>query len=121
MRIRVVAQTTEAFAAWEKEQLAVPPVPQNGEAAEGAKYFQQLSCASCHSIRGTDAQGTIGPDLTHVASRQTLAAGRLDNTPANLAKWLLEPDQVKPGSRMPNLHLPRQQQDSLVAYLETLQ
>jgi len=121
MRIRVVAQTPEAFSAWEQAQLRVPATPENGEAMEGAKYFQELSCASCHTIRGTDAQARIGPDLTHVASRETLAAGRLDNTPANLAKWLLEPDLVKPGCRMPNLHLPRQQQDSLVAYLETLQ
>jgi len=120
MRIRVVAQTPGAFAEWEKEQLAVPATPTEGEAGEGAKYFQELSCASCHTIRGTAAEARIGPDLTHVASRETLAAGRLDNTPANLAKWLLEPDLVKPGCHMPNLHLPRQQQDALVAYLETL-
>jgi cytochrome c oxidase subunit 2 len=120
MRIRVVAQTPETFAAWEKEQLAVPATPTEGEPGEGAKYFQELSCASCHTIRGTAAGARIGPDLTHVASRETLAAGRLDNTPANLAKWLLEPDLIKPGCHMPNLHLPRQQQDALVAYLETL-
>lgn len=121
MRIRVIAQTPADFRQWEQAQLVVPTTPSAGLAAQGAQDFQELSCASCHTIRGTAANERIGPDLTHVASRQTLAAGRLDNTPANLAKWLLDPGLVKPGCKMPNLHLPRQQQDSLVAYLETLQ
>lgn len=121
MRIRVIAQTLDDFQKWQQSQLAIPPLPLTGEAAQGARDFQALSCASCHAIRGTQANERIGPDLTHVASRQTIAAGRLDNTPANLATWLLDPDLVKPGCKMPNLHLPRQQQDALVAYLETLQ
>ena len=120
MRIRVIAQTSEDFAKWEQAQLAVPPAPSTGDAAQGAQDFQELSCASCHTIRGTPANARIGPDLTHVASRETIAAGRLDNTPATLARWLLEPNLVKPGCKMPNLHLPRQQQCALVAYLETL-
>jgi cytochrome c oxidase subunit 2 len=120
MRIRVVAQTPEDFAKWQQAQLAVPLTPTGGDAAQGAQDFQQLSCASCHTIRGTAAKERIGPDLTHVASRQTIAAGRLENTPGNLATWLLEPDLVKPGCKMPNLHLPREQINSLVAYLETL-
>jgi cytochrome c oxidase subunit II len=113
-------QTPEDFAKWQQAQLAVPPTPHDGDAAQGARDFQQLSCASCHTIRGTAANERIGPDLTHVASRQTIAAGRLENTPENLARWLLEPDLVKPGCKMPNLHLPREQLNSLVAYLETL-
>jgi cytochrome c oxidase subunit 2 len=121
MRIRVVAETPENFRKWQRDQLVIPPPPETGDAAQGAQDFQQLSCASCHTIRGTPANARIGPDLTHVASRQTIAAGRLENTPSNLAKWLLEPDLVKPGCKMPNLHLPRQQQNELVAYLETLQ
>jgi cytochrome c oxidase subunit 2 len=121
MRIRVVAQTLADFQKWEREQLLVPPPPYSKTAAQGAQDFQQLSCASCHTIRGTPANARIGPDLTHVASRQTIAAGRLENTSENLAKWLLEPNLAKPGCKMPNLHLPRQQQGELVAYLETLQ
>ncbi len=121
MRIRVIAQTPADFARWSERQLATPAAPSARAALVGAQFFQQLSCASCHSIRGTAAHGMIGPDLTHVASRETLAAGRLQNTPANLAQWLLEPDLIKPGCHMPNLHLTRQQQDSLVAYLESLQ
>jgi cytochrome c oxidase subunit 2 len=120
MRIRVIAQTPADFARWEQAQLVTPVSPTTGLAAKGAGFFQQLSCASCHTIRGTAAHGVIGPDLTHVASRETLAAGRLQNTPDNLKLWLHEPDLVKPGSRMPNLHLAREQQDSLAAYLEAL-
>ena len=120
MRIRVIAQTPDEFRTWIASQLRIPPIPRTGPAAQGAQDFQTLSCASCHTIRGTAANERIGPDLTHVASRQTIAAGRLDNTPADLAKWLLDPDLVKPGCKMPNLHLPGQQQDDLLAYLETL-
>jgi cytochrome c oxidase subunit 2 len=120
MRIRVVAQTPADYARWMREQETVPAAPTTGEAAQGAAYFQQLSCASCHTIAGTAAHARIGPDLTHVASRDTIAAGRLDNTPANLAQWLLEPDVIKPRSKMPNLHLTREQQSALVAYLEGL-
>jgi cytochrome c oxidase subunit 2 len=117
----VIVQTADDFSKWEQAQLAVPATPASGEAGEGAQDFQQLSCASCHTIRGTPADAKIGPDLTHVASRETIAAGRLENTPATLARWLLEPDLVKPGCMMPNLHLPRQQRYALLAYLETLQ
>jgi cytochrome c oxidase subunit 2 len=120
MRIRVIAQTPSDFAKWEREEMTIAAIPSSGAAAQGAQYFQQMSCASCHTIRGTAAQARIGPDLTHVASRETLAAGRLENTPQNLAQWLVDPDQIKPGCQMPNLHLTRQQRDSLVAYLETL-
>ena len=121
MRIRVIAQNPSDFARWSGQQLATPSAPTAGPALIGAQFFQEFSCASCNSIRGTVTHGMTGPDLTHVASRETLAAGRLQNTPANLAQWLLEPDLVKPGCHMPNLHLTRQQQDSLVAYLESLQ
>jgi cytochrome c oxidase subunit 2 len=120
MRIRVIAQPPAAFRQWELAQLAVPPTPTAGPAAQGARDFQQFSCASCHTIRGTAARARIGPDLTHVATRETLAAGRLENTPANLARWLLEPNLVKPGCKMPNLHLTRDQRTDLVAYLEGL-
>lgn len=122
MRILVIAQTPQDFAAWEGNQARNALPPQQGDEAvvKGAAGFQQLSCASCHTIRGTAAHARVGPDLTHVASRQTLAAGRLENTPANLKEWLHEPDEVKPGCKMPNLYLTEQEQQELVAYLETL-
>ncbi|MGH9504130.1 MAG: cytochrome c oxidase subunit II [Terriglobales bacterium] len=120
MRILVIAQTPDDFARWEAEQESVPEITPTGLAGQGAQYFQQLSCPSCHTVRSTSATSRVGPDLTHVATRETLAAGRLTNTPENLGRWLHEPDVIKPGCKMPNLHLPKNQQDALVAYLETL-
>ncbi|HZD58435.1 MAG TPA: cytochrome c, partial [Anaerolineales bacterium] len=80
----------------------------------------QLPCQSCHWIQGTAAQADIGPNLTHLASRQTIATGVLDNTPENLATWLRNPQAVKPGNHMPDLNLSDAQINELVAYLETL-
>ncbi len=120
MRIRVIAQTPEAFAAWEKQQLATPPPPTAEEAVAGEKLFLDRTCANCHTIAGTAAKGAIGPDLTHLADRETLAAGALTNTPDNLATWLRNPDAVKPGANMPNLDLSAGQIKELVAYLEGL-
>ncbi len=76
--------------------------------------YASMTCDSCHA-----ADVAIGPDLTHFATRQTLAAGRIANTPATLARWLANPDALKPGARMPNFHLTRDQVQVLVAYLET--
>lgn len=119
MRIRVVAQTPAEFSQWQAQQKQVPAVPASEQIALGAQYFQQLSCSNCHAIRGTAATASIAPDLTHLASRETLAAGRMMNTPENLASWLHDPEAMKPGCKMPNLHLVPQQQSALVAYLET--
>ncbi|MEO8726469.1 MAG: cytochrome c oxidase subunit II [Acidobacteriaceae bacterium] len=120
MRIRVIAQSKQEYASWLHQQQQTPALPASGEAAAGLNLFQQLSCANCHTIRGTGTSGTIGPDLTHLASRETLAAGRLNNTPDQLYLWLQQPDIYKPGSHMPNLHLTDMQLHSIVAYLETL-
>jgi cytochrome c oxidase subunit II len=120
MRIRVVAQPEADFKAWEQRQLAVPPAPTSGEAAEGQKFFNQLTCSSCHAVAGTQAKADIGPDLTHVASRETLAAGRLINTPENLGNWISDPQTYKPGAYMPNFNFTPAQDRELVAYLETL-
>jgi cytochrome c oxidase subunit 2 len=121
MRIRVIAQPPAEFKQWEQHQLGIPAKPTGGEAAEGAKLFQkQLTCADCHRIAGTPAKSSIGPDLTHVASRETLAAGRLPNTPSNLRKWLSNPQAIKPGANMPNFQLTKTEVDDLAAYLETL-
>jgi cytochrome c oxidase subunit 2 len=77
-------------------------------------------CASCHRIAGTSAQGTVGPDLTHVASRTTLASLTIPNTPKQLAAWITNPQAIKPGTRMPDLGLSRADVSQLVAYLKTL-
>ncbi|HKV45362.1 MAG TPA: cytochrome c oxidase subunit II [bacterium] len=113
MRIRVIAEPAPAFAAWVQQQRQPPPPPQGPEAAVGVQLYQEDTCGSCHATG-------VGPDLSHLASRGTLAAGRLENTPAELARWLADPQAVKPGSLMPNFHLSPADVRALVAYLETL-
>jgi cytochrome c oxidase subunit 2 len=119
MRVRVVAQAPSDFEAWRGQQLKVPSRAM-GAAADGAELFQSLTCPNCHAIGGTPANARIGPDLTHLAARETLGAGVLDNTPANLASWLADPQSIKPGSNMPNLRLSQTEVEQLVAYMETL-
>jgi cytochrome c oxidase subunit 2 len=121
MRIRVIAESPSDYADWQQAQTQVPSTPTTGAAAQGAQLFQSLTCANCHNIDGTIANAHIGPDLTHLASRETLAAGVLDNTPDGLAQWLANPQAIKPGVHMPNLKLSQGEVNSLVAYLESLQ
>jgi cytochrome c oxidase subunit 2 len=122
MRIGVIAEAEPAFESWAQHQLEVPSKPlSGGDAAQGAELFQQMTCGNCHTIAGTSAQGKIGPDLTHIGSRLTLAAGRFQNTPANLGSWLTNPQAIKPDSHMPNFQLTDPQVRQLTAYLETLQ
>jgi cytochrome c oxidase subunit 2 len=89
-------------------------------ARAGEQLFMSSQCASCHTIAGTQAQGTVGPNLTHVASRTTLAANTIPNTRAQLAAWIRDPQRIKPGTRMPDLGLSSSQVNQIVAYLETL-
>jgi cytochrome c oxidase subunit II len=120
MRIRVIAQPEAEFKAWEQNQLEVPPTPTSGAAAQGNKLFDNLTCVNCHTVAGTPAKADIGPDLTHVASRETLAAGRLKDTPENLGDWISNPQKYKPGAHMPDFNFTPAQVHDLVAYLETL-
>ena len=111
MRIRVIAQPQADFEAWQQQQLQLPKIPTSGAAAEGEKLYTQKTCIVCHAAG-------IGPDLTHLGDRETIGAGVLTNTPANLAKWLKNPQAVKPGSYMPNFNLTDTEVQALVAYLE---
>ncbi|MGH9742635.1 MAG: cytochrome c oxidase subunit II [Candidatus Acidiferrum sp.] len=122
MLIRVIAQPDAKFELWTKRQLQISlaPAPSDGDAAKGARLFQQLTCSRCHAIEGTSANAQIGPNLTHVTSRETLAAGVITNTLDNMAKWLSNPQTVKPECRMPNFELTKEQVHYLSAYLETL-
>ena len=120
MRIRVISDSPADFDAWTTAEHRNAAVPGNAEQARGREYVTSMPCASCHMISGTSAQGRVGPDLTHVASRETLAAGRLQNTPDQLSAWLQDPDAFKPGSHMPNLRLTDDQRSDIVQYLETL-
>ncbi len=120
MRMLVVAQAPAAFDSWQQEQLKVPAVPSAGEAAKGAKLFSDQTCVNCHAVTGTVANQRIGPDLTHLADRRILAAGAAENTPANLFRWLKDPNSIKPQTHMPNFQLTDDQAHALVAYMETL-
>jgi cytochrome c oxidase subunit 2 len=86
----------------------------------GQEVFLTGPCVMCHTVRGTIALATVGPDLTHLASRRTLAAGTLPNTRGNLAGWILNPQNLKPGTQMPPTLLPPEDLHALVAFLETL-
>jgi len=120
MRLRVVAQPQAEFDAWLQGQRQAPATPADGAAAQGALLFQQLTCANCHAIAGSPATAQAGPDLSHLASRETIGAGVLANTPENLTSWLKDPQAIKPGNHMPSLRLTEAQLRALVAYLETL-
>lgn len=121
MRIRVVAQPQAEYDAWLQQMRTAAVPPANGDAGRGAQLFQQLTCVNCHAIQGTGANAVVGPDLTHLGSRQTLGAGVLTNTPENLAAWITNPQQFKPGVRMPGYQLSQADLRALVTYLESLQ
>ena len=120
MLLRVYADTPEEFAAWIKRQQSPALAPASDAAVQGRKLFETQACINCHAVNGTVANGRFGPDLTHLMSRETLAAGAAPNTPANLARWIDDPDTFKSGSLMPSMHLTKTQTDQITAYLVTL-
>jgi cytochrome c oxidase subunit 2 len=120
MALYVVAEPPDAFARWQAQQRRPAPEPKTDQQRRGRDVFMASSCVLCHSINGTSAGGVTGPNLTHVASRLSLAAGTLPNTPGHLAGWIVDPQMVKPGNNMPlNLLRPDELQ-ALLSYLETL-
>ncbi|MGA7157873.1 MAG: cytochrome c oxidase subunit II [Acidobacteriaceae bacterium] len=118
MLIRVYADSPQQFAAWVAHQQE--PAVQDPAVAEGRGVFMHNACISCHTIRGTVATGRFGPDLTHVASRDTIASGSVLNTPANLREFIDNPANFKPGALMPPMHLDQHDLDAVTAYLDTL-
>jgi cytochrome c oxidase subunit II len=120
MRLVVTAEPEDRFNAWKQQQLAEARAPASEQEKRGQQVFVSSSCILCHTISGTDAAATVGPDLTHVASRGTLAAGTLANTPANLSSWILAPQRLKPGAQMPATALPPDDLAALVTYLANL-
>jgi len=120
MGFLVIAQPPDEFEAWRQAQLRPASEPASPMAQQGQRQFQ-ARCAPCHTVRGTGAGGRVGPDLTHLASRQTLAAATLRNTPEQLAYWVTHTQQVKPGNRMPDIDMGERQLAELTAYLETLE
>jgi cytochrome c oxidase subunit 2 len=120
MAFNVQAEPPAQFEAWRQQQLAAAPPPTDPTALRGQAVFQAASCAMCHTIAGTIAGGKHAPDLSHIAGRQTLAAGTLPNTPAHLAAWIADPQKHKPGTNMPATPLASEDLAALVAYLGTL-
>jgi cytochrome c oxidase subunit 2 len=122
MLLRVYVDSRSDFDAWVRSQSrsAVAVALTNADAAKGREIFEATSCINCHTVRGTVADGRFGPDLTHLMSRETIAAGAATNTPANLKLWIEDPDAIKPGSLMPAMRLTEQDLNSLTAYMETL-
>ena len=120
MSMTVVAQPPAQFRRWLANMAAPARTPTGPSQQRGKQVFLNNACASCHTISGTSAQGRIGPDLSHLMTRKTLAALTIPNTRAQLARWITDPQQVKPGNKMPGLNLRPSQFHALVAYLESL-
>jgi len=118
MLLRVIVVPPTEYASWVREQAR--PAANAPEVQAGSKLFHSLSCVKCHVVQGTGADGRFGPDLTHLMSRHTLAAMTVPNSRDNLLRWVKNPDDLKPGARMPSFQLTEQQLQELVAYLETL-
>lgn len=118
MLLRVIVEPRADFDRWALAQRQPPA--QDASVAHGRDVFQSTACVNCHSIRGTDANGRFGPDLTHLMSRETIGAGVAMNTPEHLRVWVNDPDVMKPGVLMPAMNLGDKDLDDLVAYLATL-
>jgi cytochrome c oxidase subunit II len=116
----VVADAPADFAAWAARQRQPAAAPLEQPASAGLAVFRRSSCAACHAIRGTGITAPAGPDLTHVASRATLASAMLPNNRGNLAGWVTNAQSLKPGSQMPTIPLDGHDLQALVAYLEAL-
>jgi cytochrome c oxidase subunit II len=119
MSLVVIAQSPSAFAVWKAHQLQSPAMP-NGQALAGMNDFR-MRCAGCHAVRGTDAAGVLGPDLSHLMQRTTLGAGTLPNDPQHLAQWVSDPQGVKPGNLMQKPELSGPELAAIDTYLGTLQ
>jgi cytochrome c oxidase subunit 2 len=126
MRFRIFVDTPEDFDRWTKHQLEDPVKPDSGPAAAGAKIFADAPCAICHTIKGVSGfssqytYGNSGSHLKHIEKNVTPTGAIINNTQKNVARWIMNPDAVKPGANMPTLGLSSEELNDLVAYLESL-
>ncbi|HEX7231115.1 MAG TPA: cytochrome c oxidase subunit II [Candidatus Binatia bacterium] len=118
MMLRVIVHNAEEFTKWVAEQ-KLPPAD-DPQARVGRDIFFATACINCHGIRGTQAKGTFGPDLTHLMSRETLGAGTAPNTAEKLRAWVRNPQTIKEGCNMPNMQLTDTELNQIVGYLLTL-
>ena len=120
MQFLVVAQPPDEFAAWLAQQQQPARAPTDELAQQGHQVFLAANCINCHAIKGTDATGNLGPDLTHLASRRTLGSAIEENNVGNLSGWIVNPQHIKPGNLMPPAELSSVELQALLAYLATL-
>jgi cytochrome c oxidase subunit II len=118
MLLRVYVDSPDEFTQWVQRERK--PAQASDTATEGQRIFETTACINCHTVSGAAADGQFGPDLTHLMSRDTIAAGAALNTPENLKTWIQDPDAIKPGSLMPAMKLTDHDLTALTAYLETL-
>ncbi len=120
MRLVFVAQSRDAFSDWLDAQKKSASEPSTESQQRGREVFLKSQCVMCHTIQGTNARATLGPDLTHIGSREMIGAGELPNTRGYLAGWILNASALKPGARMPANQLSPDDLNALVDYLESL-
>jgi cytochrome c oxidase subunit 2 len=120
MRLRAIVLTPEDYAAWVAAAQQAPPGPDTALAQQGSQLFASKGCIGCHAVLGRNTANRFGPDLSHIGSRTSIAAGVLPNNREAMVRWLMYPDIVKPGNFMPNLGLSEAEAEALAAYMETL-
>jgi cytochrome c oxidase subunit 2 len=120
MRLVLVAQSPDAFSKWLETQKKSAPEPRTESQRHGREVFLSSQCVMCHTIQGTNARATLGPDLTHIGSRSMIGAGELPNSRGYLAGWILNASALKPGARMPPNQLSPDDLNALLDYLESL-
>jgi cytochrome c oxidase subunit II len=120
MAMLIVGEQAADYERWRAAQVADAAAPQSDEEKAGRDVFLSRPCAACHAIRGTPAAATTGPDLTHVASRRSIAAGMLPLTRGSLAAWIADPQTIKPGNNMPMVSLTAGELNAVAAYLAAL-
>lgn len=121
MQFLVIAQPADEFAAWLAQQQQPARTPTDDLAQQGHQVFLAANCINCHAIKGTDATGNLGPDLTHLASRRTIGSAIVENNVGNLSGWIVNPQHIKPGNLMPPAELSSVELQALLAYLATLE
>lgn len=121
MAFVVIAESQAEFSAWLQNQRQPAAAPLTNDRQAGLDVFMQHGCASCHTIRGTEAVGILGPDLTHLSSRKTLGAATRPNTIGHLGGWIIDPQSIKPGNLMPATSLEAEELNALTAYLQSLE
>jgi cytochrome c oxidase subunit II len=120
MSFFIIAEPMKNYQQWQAQQIADAHSPANDLEQRGQQVFLRNACVMCHTIRGTIAGSRVGPDLTHLASRQSIAAATIPNNPGNLAAWVVDSQHIKPGNKMPPNPLSGDDLTALLAYLENL-